>query len=458
MRFVTLVVFLAIFTLSAGLRFYNLGDWSFAHDELATFTETDGLFDSSLVSQESQFYRLPRIIPLGYAIQKVGFDTFGRDEYHSRILHAGAGVLGICIIFWGLLGMWGLRAAAVASLTIAVWPTHLFQSQQTRFYIFAWLFAICVQVFGALALHRRSFGWMMAACVCCILAVLTHTVLAVLAPGLLVVTLLMARGSKNGFPKREVIAILITCGLIGLYGFLHVRPLMSGWNSGETWGYDSLHSMKASFIQIGWPTVGIGLFAMYWARREGDRYWPFWGLLSMTLSAVLPKFVAYHPSYSFPFSTPIIMLGGWAFAKLCPERWDVSICLLAAFLTANLPGLLGHLEDGSRPDHRTAALYVASQMQPDDRLAAASTGYYRHYANFGGEMIPFSQDNPIPALEKAIREPNRGRLWIIVVSYRGGKSVKMNEWLSENAKLKKTVRRFRYDYPDHVVEVYLAEK
>ena len=50
----------SLLLLAGVLRFYKLGTWSFAGDETATLADTASLFGDLEVSEDHQYYRLPR--------------------------------------------------------------------------------------------------------------------------------------------------------------------------------------------------------------------------------------------------------------------------------------------------------------------------------------------------------------------------------------------------------------
>ena len=50
---------------AAALRFYRLGHWSFALDEVATLSEVRALLDPTFAPSDSQIVPLPRLVPLG---------------------------------------------------------------------------------------------------------------------------------------------------------------------------------------------------------------------------------------------------------------------------------------------------------------------------------------------------------------------------------------------------------
>src|SRR6266849_947728 len=97
-HFSFLAIALGLGLLAGGLRFYRLGDWPFYGDELSTFAEVDSLFGNEEVSQYSQGYRLPRLIPVGNFVHFLDYSWFGRDEFGSRVLMAVLGTLQVVVV------------------------------------------------------------------------------------------------------------------------------------------------------------------------------------------------------------------------------------------------------------------------------------------------------------------------------------------------------------------------
>ena len=185
-RYSTLVALVALGLIAGGLRFFRLGDYPFAGDELSTIAETQSLLEKHDGPLTSQLDRLPHLIPLAYLTHALGYRLFGRDEFGSRVLMAILGTGGVVIVFLGLVPVFERWTATTTALLITVWPEHLLQSQENRFYITSWFFATLCMLLGAQAIQRRSAVWMLWACLAATAAVLTHTILILLLPGLFI--------------------------------------------------------------------------------------------------------------------------------------------------------------------------------------------------------------------------------------------------------------------------------
>ncbi len=99
------------------MRFYGLGTWSFAGDELFTYYETklwtgefhaedlkshyflDDYYDPNRPVEQSQLYRLPFLIPLSYYFHELSYQWFGNTEFGSRLFPALFGILSIGMIY-----------------------------------------------------------------------------------------------------------------------------------------------------------------------------------------------------------------------------------------------------------------------------------------------------------------------------------------------------------------------
>ncbi len=176
-------------------------------------------------------------------------------------------------------------------------------------------------------------------------------------------------------------------------------------------------------------------------------------------SAILPLFVVYHPNYVFPLSTGVVVLAGYAVASLTDaarplgKLWAYS--LVTFFVALQFPSLVSHYMDGSRPDHRTAAHYIAEHWMSGDRLAALSPGLVRHYAHLDGPVVGLAGNDLLPTLCSAASQP--GRLWIVIPSGRSGKSEDLWRWLGTHCSQELVVKKLRFDYYDNIVEVFLHE-
>jgi len=453
------VVCLGLTLLAASLRFYKLGEWPFANDELATIAEERTLCEGQTSSPESQTYRLPRAIPLSYFFLHVGNGLFGRDEFGSRVITAIFGTLGVAVIFLLMDVLKGRPTAVACGLLMALWPDHVFQSQQTRFYIIVAFFAELALLLGALAAQRRSAIFAIVACLATFAALLCHAVMAILWGIIFLGIIAGSFAERRAFPRHAAWAFLATGIGIAAFGLLYLKPLMGGWNASESWGYGSLHSLMASVNVLGWPVALLGVLGMLLLMRERDAqswYWVVCALGWVLASVLLPRFMVYHPAYVFPLAPAMIVVAACAIGTVHDRLRTKGAFVAAAWVglacMATLPSLASHYKDGSRDDIRTPAQYIAKNWRSGDRVTGYAMGGFRHYAPGYEPAIPFAAD-PLETIHELLKDNQR--VWIIVQSYRGGLPPDLEHYLGTHCSHELRVRRGRFDYADYCVDVFL---
>ena len=451
---------LSLLLLAGGMRFYRLGDWSLAGDETATFEEVDSLLTHRSADLKNQIDSLPRLIPLAHGTLAAGYKLFGRGEFGCRALPALLGSLNVALLYLLLRGPLGALPAFTSALFVALWPEHIFHSQENRFYIPAEFMSSLCMATGALAAQRRSLGWMAIACLSAFLAVLFHTTLGLLQIGL-VVSFTLANVWDHRPGAWFLLGAILVTSLASRFLFTgYLMPIYRSWNFGSGWGYGPVQAVLASVVQLGLPVTILamlgGLFAVGERSAQGF-YWVVWAGLWFTVCLFLPGVMIYQPSYAFAFAPPLCVLAGLAVARIYELLKPVTpvaaagwICLV--FLL-NAPSVVSHFIDGSRHDFRSAAFCIADHFQAGDRVAATSPALLSYYTPVCRGAMPLTSWHPLPDLEVAAAKP--GRLWIVLGSARSGKGDELTQWLAKHAQLQAQFRKTRLDYYDYEVEVYL---
>jgi hypothetical protein len=363
-------------------------------------------------------------------------------------------------VFLLLDGPLGRTTALATSLLLALWPEHILQSQQTRFYVVAGLFASLALLAGALAAQQRSARHTALACSLALAAMLCHTVLAALLGIVFAGVVAAAIADRQPIPRRVwtifALAAVVAAGV--LLGY--VRPLLHEWNRGETWGYSSTHAVLASVNSIGWPLALLAVLGFLHLARQGSPQAWYWIICAVGWAGavvVLPRVVTYHPTYVFPLALGVLVLAGSAAALLVDSLRPTSPALAGVWLALvclwGFPSLVSHYADGSRPDLRTAAHYVAAHWRDGDRVTGFSMGTIEHYAPRCRPAIPLSPSKAVPELQSLRAGP--GRLWIIVESARSGLPEELRRWLGTHTAHELLVRRTRFDYAENRVDVFL---
>jgi len=445
---------------AGALRFYKLGDWPFAGDERATLREEQSLFGEANTPQNSQVYRLPRLIPLSHAIHHINHTVFGRDEFGSRVTMAMLGALSVGLVFLMLDRLKGRPTAMATGLLVVLWPEHVFQSQQARFYIVAAFFTYLCVLLGAFAASRRSTLLSIAVSCSIIAAVLCHTVMGALVVIVFAGILVGAYAEGQPMPRNVIAVFVGTVVLLGVFFGVYLKPLLTGWNASGAWGYDVSHSVLASVNMMGWPVAllgALGFLILLYERGAQNWYWITCALGWLGATVVFPLLVTYHPAYIFPLGIVVLVLAGCAIGTIYEGLRSRSVWLGVAWVgvacMGTLPSLASHYKDGSRIDMRTAARYVEKNWQAGDRVAGFSIGLLKHYAEGCEPAIPLSETNAVARLEELA--DGHGRVWVVLRSNRSGLSEDLFRWVGTHCSHERKVRRTRFDYAEYAVDIFL---
>jgi len=455
-----LVIAFTLMVFAGSLRFYKLGDWPFAGDETSTLAEERSLFIGGDAPQDSQTYRLPRVIPLSYFFHHISTALFGRDEFGSRVMMAVLGTLSVGLIFLMLDRLKGRPTAIATALLVALWPEHLLRSQETRFYITAAFFSYLCVFIGAFAAQRRSTRLSVLLGCSVFAAIVCHTLMGVLLGIVFAGVVAGAYAERQPLPKNVVVIFLLSVIVVGVFFSVYLRPLVTGWNAGSTWGYGCVHSVLASINMVGWPVAllgALGFLLLLHDRSAQNWYWITCALGFAAATVAFPLLVTYHPGYVFALAISIMVLAGCAIGAVYEGLRSRSVCVAVAWIAlaclGNLPSLASHYMDGSRSDMRTAAQYVTENWQAGDRVTGFSMGLFGHYAKGCEPAIPLP---PLKAVAKLNElADGKGRVWVLVQSCRAGLSKDIRRWLGVHCSHELKVRRTRFDYADYSMDVFL---
>ncbi len=447
---------LAVTLAAAGLRAAGLGAWSFAADELGTFHEIDWFFHPP-EPMKSPDEAVPRAIPVAMLALDAGHRAFGRSEAGCRVVPAVCGVLHVALAAVGLAAAGLSRAAALAAgVLLAVAGDHLFYSQYHRFYTLAALAAGAALIAAGRAVRTGSGGWAAAACALAGVGVLTHTlvgaVFGVIAAGTIAAALAGGRWRPAGV---AVGGAVVAAGV-----FMFVLWPIVGAKSGLTGfgGLSTRHALLAAAVQAGWPVcvlAALGLAVLWHRDRPAAAFWGTAAAGWAGAAAVLPAVLPYHSAYSFPLALPAFALAGVAVAEVAgavrPRGRAAAGLAWVGLMALTLPTLVSYYQDGSRPDLRAAAAYLAAWAGPDDLLVSNEPETIYHYLPAGGPVwldVRLNGD-----LGAAPRDPGR-RLWVVCSGGRNGFVPAWREWVLANGRLHAVIARPRYDYHEYAVWVF----
>ena len=475
-----ILIVLLLLAVAGTMRFAKLGTWSFDHDELFTTLETKVLFGEATVPEsylrggtlkpeETQVVRLPRMLPLAYTTHWLNYQLFGEDEFGARVLPAVFGTLSVGIIFLLAAPLFGISGALTLTFLVMLWPMHLFQSQQNRFYIETFFFEVIVFLLAATVVKRRCVLYAVFLGFAAFGMILCHA-LTGLVWGIVLAGIAAAGVAERRFPSGGVLAVLVGFSLLFVgFAVFYLLPLAQGWNEVAQWGYSPLHAALATVNMLGFPVamlVGLGgLLALTNLRNPDNAFWTTVAVCCLVCVPILPRLITFNPMYLFLFTFPFFVLAAQfadrVFQRL-REPGTAGTCVLAvawlgAVCCSNLPSLASYYLDGSRCHHRAAFEYVREHWQSGDRLVGYTMGNAEYYIPECEPRIPLNIVGTVEQLEEIVQSDG-GRLWIVVRSPRGGLSLELRRWLGKNCTYELRVGKKRFDYAEYTVEVFLYKK
>ena len=392
------LIALAFFGLGLATRLYKLGAWSPGYDEPATLLEVGSLLGVTDADPMSQTYRLPRMIPIGFLLQGVGYELFGTTVSATRMMPALLSALCLPVAYAGL--RWakvGWISAATATFFIATWHRHLFYAQLNRFYAAAFLVVLAVIIATVIGVERRSRPWYLVALLLSVAALLTHVVqgIVLLLPmaGLAAIT-----WHERRLDRGLAAATLAVIGLVVLLFFGYVAPLARGWN--RTMAPTSpvrvaLHTVPDLGIHI-FPLAAIGLYSEWKRKRPIATVWTASLIALAAIIFVVPALVPFRNAYSFPLLGTLLILAGFGGGEIIRALSKTSIGTAAgaaALLAAlQIPAFVSYYRDGSRYDHRAAAEHIRAGRGANETVFA-------HYKTYWSFKYPDVQIRSLPEID-----------------------------------------------------------
>jgi hypothetical protein len=460
-RAATIAMCIAVTVLAGGLRFWGLGEWSFANDELATFVESDRLFGSPDDGEFTIYDVLPRLIPGSYAILESGYRLFGREEFGSRTMPAIFGTLHVAMVF--LLGtrLHGRRFGLILSLIVAFWPEHIFHSQQNRFYMFAMCGSTLAFFLATLGLQNSSKKYLIGALVVAVLSVTTHTLATGLAPMFYFTILASLIVCRDKVSRRFTVNGLSLVALVCAYVVFYALPSIRGnWTGGDNgWMYSPVHALMTIPGTLGWGLIILSLTGaiLLASKRQPQHMFVFLCTAAIVPFALLVPFaVNFHPEYLMIVIFPALYSAAW-FVHFVSHQLEkhsklAAFTFVAFAALSNFPTLVSHYLDGSRPNFRLVSDFLMTNSSNNDNIAAISIGNLRHYHRDLPPTHVIDPASPIASISEVVSE--NGRTWIVVQSGRSGIAPSLQEWLNTTCRLEKTIQKKRYDYYTNRIDIF----
>ncbi|MEN6520430.1 MAG: glycosyltransferase family 39 protein [Armatimonadota bacterium] len=372
----------AVLALAAVLRIYQLGTENMWIDEGLSLKDASAGFTVQKASRPLYFWILSPWMHLG------------QSDWLLRVPSVIFDLVTVAVIFLLARKIWGMKAAVVAGLLIAVSPLHVDHSQEVRMYTLLALTGIGTFYFFVNALKSGRTIYIVGCVVCFLMALLTHAVaIVLLVPMNLIVFWTYRRDWKRLLPWVVFELVVLA---IWFPRWPYVASFGTGYSSQAY--LDQMYKPKLFDIPVIWGkfgisewggggrlinalcyvyTVGAALLLAYlvWAdRKRPETKWAAVWLLAPTVAVFLMSVVDVNIwviRYLMFISPIYFLLLGAAVSRFRNKTVFAVLCL---FLLIPAAGKLArYYLITNRPQWKLAVEYIKERERPSDTIAI-----YRH--------------------------------------------------------------------------------
>lgn len=432
------------------------------------------------------------INPLPYIAVKFSLSTWGADEWGARFIPCIVGIATIPLMYLMGRSLVNTQVGIFAAAFVALSNWHLFWSQNSRGYIFTFLFGMLTAWSFYLAIQRDRPLMMIGSLFAAICLILSHTLSIFILPALagyvasfwLVDAFPRARKTsvraqeeeRSLFPSGENITgrpagirwrnLLIFFLPFTIPIFVFILPefrtwLVSGWGLNE-WQRSPIYIVFTLVYGLSVPVAVTAFFGLFSKPVDPPvRFLACYAGIPLALLLIASRFQNVAGYYLF-FSTP-------AYFLLCAIGCDrisrvkslpivvravLPCVIIVTMLSQNY--LYFKLENGGRPKWREAFSTIQSEMKDTDRVVLSLPQMSQYYLP---ELEPTAVKE---VLDKRLEfekrwEAGRRRVWFVIDAgtfdvFDSGR--KFRQWLRRRARLVQTFPVFARA-KDRTISLYL---
>jgi hypothetical protein len=429
---------LAVITIVAGvMRFYQLGEWSFWIDEIATINRAQTPIGELLTNGQ---------IGLTYILTSIALNSFGVSEWSSRLVPALIGIMTIPIIYFPIKAMFEAKTGLIAVLLIAISPWHLFWSQSARFYTSLMLFYFLAMFAFYYGFEKDRLSYIILGIVLTLIAFQERMFSLLLVPVLILYIVSvkwLPFETPKGLNKRSLIP-LAGVGLVGLLVVIFdiTQYALSGNSfivSELAWFFawpidDPVRLGIFVILSIGIAVVALGFFSGGYLILEKSRaglYFSIGALFPLILIIAANPFMFTEKRYVFmtlPCWVILAAAGTKEIFSLSQEKrkllaWGVLFILVATSAGSHL--LYFTVNHGDRYDWESSFNFVQDRRDSGDVIVSTRPQIGAYY--FDGTIENYLEMTPETI------ETGQARYWFVVDSEIVWNNREMKKWLDKNA-------------------------
>ncbi|MEN6372245.1 MAG: glycosyltransferase family 39 protein [Armatimonadota bacterium] len=430
---------LAVVALAAVLRFYQLGTENMWIDEGLSLKDASSGFTVQKASRPLYFWVLSPWMHLG------------QSDWLLRVPSVIFDLMTIVVIFLLARKIWGMKAAVIAGLLIAVSPLHVDHSQEVRMYTLLALTGIGTFYFFVEALKSGRTIYVVGCIVCFLMALLTHAVaIVLLVPMNLIVLWTYRRDLKRILPWIVLELVILA---IWLPRWQYVASFGTGYSSQAY--LDQMYKPRLFDIPVIWGkfgisewggggrlintmcyiyTIGAALLLAYlvWVdRKRSETKWAAIWLFAPTIVVFLMSVIKVNIwviRYLMFISPIYFLLLGAAVSRF---RNRTAFAVLCLFLLVPASGKLArYYLITNRPQWKLAVEYIKERERPSDTIVIyrhSVENIFAHYYNgkskwhavwsedflkdHDAEFMPWTEEKAVKLIEIM---PAGKRQWLVL--------------------------------------------
>ena len=442
------------------LRFWNLGQWSFWIDEVFTVRDAQNL-------SFNNWQRIPNPIP--YLAVKLSIALANDSEWGSRLIPCIVGLASIPAVFGLGRTLFNWRIGILSSAFVACSSWHLFWTQNARYPIFTFLFAVLTAWFFYLSLERDSTLLTIGALVSCFCLILSHTLSAAIVPALAAYALicLLEKPSRKRWVNLLIFFIPFAIPVLALI-LPQVRGyLFSGWGRNE-WQRSPLYIVLTLVHGVSIPIAVAAFFGFVaMPSNRSTRFLLCYAGVPLALFLVASQFQNVAGYYLFWTTPAYFILAGVA----CEQVWKAVVpqsggktvgmlmpCVLVVTLFSQTY-LYFQIENGGRPRWREAFEAIQVEKRSTDKVVLSEPEMGRYYLPELSQIYIGALLDDKEGFERRWKTSERARLWFIVdvASFNVfDADMAVRSWIRERGYIVKTFPAFSR-VKDRTIYVYLLE-
>jgi len=453
-----------ILVLALALRLHGLSRWPFEQDELYT------LHDAIDLGARSDAAGAAGILgrPIYYLLQHGLLRFLPPSPLWLRVPPMLFGVLGVWLSWRLGRACFGRVAGLVAALLVAFSPWHLYASQTARYWSLVYALSAVVLLAILKAVETRRVRYYLLAASVVVLGGLTHPTFLFPLPGVAVAFALFTTGGRLRRPIAFLRHLLLPWGpafgvLAAWALFLKVGGHGAALHNWSGRGASATLRLVPAMVQWATPGVVAAALIFFWvlarSGKRGDRRWAAAATLG-SISALSLMIVAsfrtdVYADYGMSMLPLVyVSIGGGVQLMKRRMRQDgdwFAAAVLVVLVSGALPGVVSHLNGGSRLDYREAYTYI--ETHAPEVLTVGSPQVVAAYYAPGLRHEDFRRDTLY--LGNLLRR--EGGFWL-VGSYRRygllGGSRQVERWMIGHCQTVLRTRHTRIDYREYLVKLH----